>query len=508
MSLTQNTSPGDQVLTKNPVVWEFSTDNEFSINGQQSIQTLSLDKIPDDGDTVSLEWLNGGRVLTFTFRDTPDDSGLELDRSGAHANVASYIQNLLLAELNSNYFINLDFEVSYLATDKILFKSRTESSDYDFTSTSHSGSITVTHTISQAGVTPVRRPNFRIVSEISMRYVGDPDWDRSELELVPIEGEVIFDFKNLLQSYDKMVLPPLNSAQIVDASSQIVEFMTRFAEAFGTALSVQRSAVSNVKYGIYGGFNLRDRLGFNFESAILPEFLTHRNVIHLREVQPYFLALWNQDSEIQNANVQCVLTYSDGTSSTNNLYTETFAPFSLSLIPVGHSRLSSIAVSGKTISRAIVGVDGLVSGVTIVFDRKNVRKETIIAYRNSFGVIETEVFTGEVLKTFKTEAETTDLWKKWNDPVQEPRTVKFQGENVFGLKVNSGWFSKERAELLADFLSSELHFLIINGKYIPVILKVNEFEISGTRSGSFNSFDIEVLFTKDQNFSDVGDRIE
>lgn len=506
MSLTVTRTPGDQNLVKNPVVFEMTTDNEFSTDGVVVRQSVAFDQVPADGDTLTLQWLNGARDLVFTFRNSPNDSGLELDRSGAHANVASYIQNLLLSELRSNYLLNKDFIMSYQAPDEVVFEARVPGVSYAFTLDS-SGVYNAVLDVFQSGVDPVIRENFRVVAELAARYVGDTEWEKAELELIPVDGEVIFDFQHLLSSFDKVVLPALNASSPVNASAQIIEFETRFAEAFGTTLSVQRSLQYAVKYGIYGGFNLRDRLGFNFEGTVLPEFLTHRNVVHLREGQPFFFAFWNDNSVKIDAQFRADLTYTDGTTATKTMYTQTLGAYSLYLFPVSAARLAAVADVGKTVQKALVKVNGGNFGTTVNIDRSNVKDQTIIAYRNAFGVLETECFTGEVLKTFETKHQTADLYRRWDDAYQEPRIVTYQGQQIYGLELNSGWFSKDRAELLADLLSSDRHYLVLNNKYLPVRLSADTWEVAQTLRGSFNSFNLKLTFIEDQNFSDVGDRI-
>lgn len=506
MSLTVSRTPGEQNLVKNPVVWEMTTDNEYSTAGVVVQQTIELDQVPADGDTLTLQWLNGARDLVFTFRTNPDDSGLELDRSGAHANVASYIQNLLLSELRSNYLLNKDFEIKYQAPGLVLFTAKSPGAAYAFTLDS-SGVYNAVLDVFQAGVDPVIRENFRVVAEMAARYVGDAEWQRAELELIPVNSEVIFDFQSLLSAFDKLILPALNATSPVNANAQVIEFESRFAEAFGTTLSVQRALQYAAKYGVYGGLNLKDRLGFTFESAIFPEFLSHRNSTLIREGQPYFVSFWNDDAAKADAQLRALLTYTDGTTATKTLYTQTLAAYSLFVYPVGAARLASVADAGKTVAKARVYLNSVNTGVTLTIDRSNVKDQTIIAYRNAFGVLETECFTGEVLKTFETKHQTADLYRRWDDAYQEPRMVTYQGQQLYGLEINSGWFSPDRAELLADLLSSDRHYLVLNNKYLPVRLSADTWEVAQTLRGSFNSFNLKLTFIEDQNFSDVGDRI-
>jgi hypothetical protein len=506
MSLTVLTSPGDQNLLKNPVVYELISDNTLSTVGVAVNQTIELDAIPTNGDTLRLQWLNGARDITFTFTPTPNDSGLELDISGAHANVADYITNLLISELRANYLINKDFELSYTAVDKILFVAWEVGLGYGFT-LSKTGTFVPTLDVFSGGVDPVSRPNFRVIGELEARYVGDTAWEEVELELLPIEEKVLFDFSKVLQAFDKLILPALNSSSPVNCTAQVLEFKARFGEAFGTTLAIQRMAQQTTLYGVYGGLSLKDRLGFNFESAILPEFLSHRNSTVLREGQPYFVSYWNDGTSRSPATIKALLTYTDGSTTTKTLYTQAMTAYQLHCLPVSHTILAGVADAGKTVARARIYIDGLNTGATLIIDRKPVKAETYIAYRNSFGVLETECFTGEVLKTFETEADKAELWKRYDANYQEARQISYNNSQTYGLEINSGFFSVDRAELLGDLLSSDRHYVVLNNKYLPVILKANRYEVKQTQRGGFNSFTISLLFLTDNNYSDVGDRI-
>tara|TARA_R110001592_G_scaffold268269_3_gene534509 strand:- start:24605 stop:26128 length:1524 start_codon:yes stop_codon:yes gene_type:complete len=506
MSLTLLKSPGNQNLLKNPVVYELSSNNTLSTVGTAVNQTIELNAIPSNGDTLRLQWLNGARDITFTFTNSPDDSGLQLDRSGAHANVAAYINNLLISELESNYLINKDFELSYNDVNKILFIAREPGTAYAFT-LSKTGVYNPTLDVFQSGVDSVSRPNFRVISELEARYLGDAEWEKVELELLPIEEKVLFDFSSVLKSFDKLILPLLSSSTPLNCSAQVVEFKARFGEAFGTTLAIQRMAQQATIYGVFGGLSLKDRLGFSFESAILPEFLSHRNSTVIREGQPYFVSFWNDSTNRSPATIKAALTYTDGSTATKNLYTQAMTAYQLFCMPVSHTLLSSVADAGKTVSRARIYIDGLNTGVTLNVDRKPVKAETYIAYRNGFGVIETECFTGEVLKTFETEADKAELWKRFDANYQEARQISYNNRQTYGLEINSGFFSVDRAELLGDLLSSDRHYLVLNNKYLPVFLEADSFEVKQTQRGSFNSFRLSLLFLTDNNYSDVGDRI-
>ena len=509
MALTFLNEPPAANLVKNPVVYEMSTNNRLSTVGVKVEQSILFDQIPAANDTLTLEWLDATRDLTFTFKVNPNDSGLEL-KIGSFATVQEYIEDMLLDELRKNYFINNEFDLSYLATDKVLFAARKTGVNYAFT-LSKTGTFSPTLDVFQQGVDAVPRENFRILSQVQARYQGDTVWDELELELLPVEEQVIFDLHHVLVAYDKMRLCPTLRTTPLDINNQVIEFKANFAEAFGTSLAIQANTFKPLRYGIYGGYNLRDRLSADFNTDYSREFLTHRYAQRIRQGQPYFVYYWHT-AAADDMLCRAKLLFTDGTNETVTLHTLTCAQYALRCFPVGYAILNAAQSASKTLAGAEVfmqedGGSWVNTSVVLTVDYEPKQDEIYLAYRNSLGMCEVVAFTGEASLLLEAEKEHYNLYQKHNANAQIPRFTELNVEHHYGLELNSGFMGANEAEYMPDLLTSDLVFILVNGQYVPCRLEFNEQTIRRTNSDTNNSFSLKVILTKDQNYSDVGARI-
>lgn len=509
MALTYIGKPNIIGLSKNPVIYTLQTDNEFSTVGVAVEQTIELDMVPANGDQLSLAWLNGTRDLTFTFSNNPDDSGLELKTQTGLA-LSAYISDILLDELRSNYLINKDFIFSALGNNKILFQARDVGTAYAFSMTS-SGSYNPVLDIFNLGSDPVRRENFRIISEMKIRYKGATSWDRAEIELIPINGTVTFNLEYLLEPYDKFRLcSPLRTIPL-NISNQVIEYQNRFGEAYGTFLEVKRMMEDDNRFAIRGGLNLKDRLDFNFKTDILPDFLTHRFFVRLRPGQPYFLNFFNDDVQ-KDVELKGRFYYGDGSNEVKVIHNQSLDLNSLTCFPVGHAVLLNNADAQKELLRVSVWLKELAGAVLTsevslkIFD-KGTLDEIIISYRNAYGVQETEFFAGVITKSMSASQEVYDIWQRHDAIMEDSRFTVVNKRYTYALRLRSGHRSEEEAEVMADLLASDKHYLLSGGKYVPVIIDYDELEVTETFRNNLHTFELEVRLTEDKNYSDVGNRI-
>jgi hypothetical protein len=509
MALTFLNEPGAVSLVKNPVVFELSTNNRLSTAGVTVKQSIALNQIPAIDDTLTLEWLNGTRDITFTFKAVPDDSGLEL-QTGGFVTVQQYIEDSLLDELRKNYFINNEFDVSYLFSDKVLFEAKATGVNYAFT-LSKTGTYTPTLDVFQQGVDAVPRENFRIISQVHARYQGDSNWDNVELELLPVDEQVIFDLHHVLVAYDKMRLCPAFRTTPLDISNQVIECKANFAEAFGTTLAVQANVFKTLRHGLFGGYDLRDRLAVDFNSDKSREFLTWRLKQRIRVSQAYFLYYYH-NAATDDLNLKAKLFFNDGTHETVTVHALSAVQYGLYCLPVGFVVLNGAQSGVKTLTKAEVFLqeDGGAwtnDAITLTIDREPRQDEIVLAYRNSFGVAETVAFTGEITLLHKAEKQHYNVYQKYNAGADVPRFKELNAEYHYGLELNSGFFDADEAEYMADLLGSDLVFLVINGQYLPCRLEVGETSIRRTNSDTNNAFSLKVFLTRDLNYSDAGSRI-
>ena len=511
MALTKLNEPELFCLAKNPAVFEFSTNNEYSTNGVSTIQDITFTSIPAPGNTIRLVWRDGDADLLLTFSGSPDDSGTEL-LIDSFATVAQYVEDVLVDQFKSVYLLNRDFEITYQSSGKVRFTSRESALFFGFTVStvgSYGGSLTTV----QGGIDPVRRDNFRIQGQLDLKYKTDSTYDRVEIELIPVGGKTIFDLSPILSSLDKLILTATARTTPLDISTQLIQYQASFAEAFGVTLTVQKLHIEEVKFAIYGGWNLRDRLAFIFNDDHLPDFLSNRSNSLLVENQPFFLYYIHAGATTTLV-LRATLYYSDGSSESLNLYSISAGENSLWSLPCGWEILQTAADAGKTLTKASLTIANSASPTTALnspYTLKLLQEATLdqfqLAFRNAYGVLETYVLKGSIVKTFTTTQQMAGLWTKYNTNINQPRFMVIGKEHVYGWQVASGNLSQEDSEALAELIASDRHYLISNGVYIPIALEASNSTIKETKSFSLNSYQLNFALLKDKNYSNVGNRI-
>lgn len=511
MALTLLNEPDLISLAKNPTVFEFSTDNEYSTAGVKHIQDIEFTSIPVNGNQITLEWLGGDVSKNLTFKTTPNDSGLEI-KIQAFATVDQYVKDVLVDELRGVYELERDFKLSYQSPNKVRLESRFVGAGYEVSSTI-SGGFGGTVTIIQQGIDPERRPNFRVFGNLDIKYKGDADSKRVEVELIPIESKVVFDLSSILRNYDKFRLTPALRELPYEITNQIIQYECAFAEAFGTTLQVQKLAIYSAKYGLCGGYNLRDFLGNSFNDDHLPNFLTAKAEVNIFPNMPYFLNYCNNSTGL-NLVLRGIFNYTDGTTENKTIQSFTAGAISLWSLPVSYSVLQALSAVGKVLKSVSAFIANssapdteLNDPIRLVLNNDPTLDSFLLSYRNYFGVQEVIQLNGLVRKTVSVDADESGVWQRYDAGIENRRSVLIGNKHVTSWEVSTGYLGTNDAEQFQDLLASESHFLISNSTYIPVILRATKHQVKETKSRKLNSYTIEVSLHPDNNYSDVGNTI-
>ncbi len=421
MALTIEHSPEEVSLSRNPVVYEFRTNNLYSNAGREASHFWQFSALPNAGDQARFQWLDGAVDLTFTFDPSPDDSGLELP-TGA-GTVISYLATVLIPALRLNYYIDRDFNLSQ-SNDRIFFDAKEKGPAYDILFTS--GIFNFSFTVSQAGISPVERPNFRLLLSILYRYRGASDWERVEWERVPIDNRVAFDISPLIGALDKMILPPANASTVQSLNAQMCEFQVATAEAFGSPVSVKRLSLQGQALALNGGYSEQDRLEHSFIADWVPNFLTWKESFKVTHDQPAFLGFLN-NTIYTNFWVIIKLFGASGSLGERVAISFSAQKNDLKMIPCHYS----LAIAGQNLAEEVQyyevwvqrqNTTQLISN-KIRFDvRTNPGIDTIfIAYKNSFGVMETASFIGAKELSTDIKALVSQAKRSYNSSYQASR---------------------------------------------------------------------------------------
>lgn len=508
MALTVLHTPEVVSLSRNPIVYEFSTNNLLSSAGQFASHFWQFSALPSPGDQARLEWLDGAVDLTFVFDAAPDDSGLELP-TGA-GTVVSYLANVLIPALKRNYYVDRDFNLSQ-SNDRIFFDAKEKGPAYDILFTS--GNFPWSFTQNQAGVNPVERPNFRLLLTILYRYRGASEWERVEWERVPIANKVAFDISPLLRALDKMVLPATNLMTVLDLNSQVCEFQVAVAEAFGSPVSAQRLSNQSVALALNGGYSEKDKLEHSFIADWVPNFLTWKSTFKVDPSQPAFLAFLN-NTIYTNFWVIVRLYGASGSLGERAALSFTAQEHDLKMIPAHYD----FAVSGQSLDEEVLYYEIWVQrqNTTQVISNKirfNLRRDPSIdtiylAFKNSFGVLETASFIGSKELSTEIKALFSQAKRGYNTSYQESGISTYQSSKQDSFLVRSGYLTSEEIHLMQDLLLSSQKFIIIGTDYIPVHLEeLEKVPTYQSLNKTLYTLELELKLIPDQNFSYAGNRI-
>jgi len=508
MALTIQHSPEAVNLSRNPIVYEFSTNNLLSNAGQISRHYWQFASLPNNGDAARLQWLDGAIDLDFEFVISPNDSGLQLPLGAG--NVVSYLANVLIPALKLNYYIDRDFEISQ-SNDRIFFDAKVKSPAYDILFTS--GNVGYSFFVSQAGLSPVERPNFRLILNILYRYRGAANWERVEWERVPIENRVAFDISPLLKALDKVILPSPNLMSVLDLNAQMCEFEVSAAEAFGSPVSAQRLSNQGQALALNGGYSEKDKLEHSFLADWGPRFLTWKSSFKVDLDQPAFLGFLNT-TIYTNFWVIVKLYGANGSLGERVALTFTAQEYDLKMIPAHYS----FALNGQSVDEEVIYYEIWIQrqNTTQLISNKmrfNLRIENSIdtiylAFKNGFGILETVSFSGSKELSTQVKALTSQTKQAYNTPYQESGYSTYQISKQDSFIVRSGFLTSEEIHRLQDLLLSSQRFIILGQDYIPVYLESFE-KIPTYHSNNFTKYtlELELKLIPDQNFSYAGNRI-
>ena len=508
MALTIQHSPEAVNLSRNPIVYEFSTNNFFSNAGQISRHYWQFTNLPNAGDQARFQWLDGAIDMTFTFDATPNDSGLELPTGSG--TIVSYIANVLIPALRLNYYIDRDFNISQ-SNDRVFFDAKEKGPSYDILFTS--GNFGFSFFVSQAGVSPVERPNFRLILTILYRYRGAANWQRVEWERVPIENRVAFDISPLLSALDKMILPATNLMTVLDLNSQMCEFEVSAAEAFGSPVSAQRLNNQGQALALNGGYSEQDKLEHSFVADWAPSFLTWKSSFKVDIDQPAFLGFLNT-TIYTNFWVIVKLYGVNGSLGERVALSFSAQEYDLKMILAHYD----FAINGQSLDEEVLYYEIWVQrqNTTQVISNKmrfNLRLENSIdtihiAYKNGFGVLETSSFIGAKELSTQVKALVSQSKKAFDTTYQESGFSTYQISKQDSFMVRSGYLTSDEIHRLQDLLISSQRFLIVGQQYIPVHMdsfdKVPTYQSNNT---TLYTLELELKLIPDQNFSYAGNRI-
>lgn len=496
MSLSITQRPNSLSLVRDGLIYKFNCSGYISNSGALATRVFVVTALPAVNSTITLEW--GENSVTLTVKDTPNDSGVQVQRD---TNSTQDQAVLLYQALRNNYTLQKDFNFS-VAAATITATAKNKGDEYTLTVTDSPNWINPV-----AGVNGVDVQYAVDYELICMVYVNSVQV--TELSLIPDStGVVEIDLKKAVEPYLEYVWPNFSLVSPQQLSNFHLPVFVKAAEAFGDPFSVQKvlDDSSNIVNTLLGGTTREWRWSSNYKADVAEQvtFLTWqplRKTIGLsqKEVLTFYV---DQAGEYT---VEASIKYTDGTKDAyEELFNDFYSLGRYLAFPVDFNRISTdIATPGKTIYSYTVRIRREADGETseerlYIADRKYREQETEIHYMNSFGAM-------EVLRCFGARVDAVDVSKtdyaKFLDSdtqSEEEGGGEFNHLSSKSITLYTGFISKEELAHLEEFLLSRSKKLIIEGKRHSITVKSSSLVPSETRR-TLNSYSFVVSPTINNN---------
>jgi hypothetical protein len=520
MAITVTESPSTYSLAKTEVKIGLQTDNLFISNGSNAIFVIRWSDgfFPVENETIVISF--GSTVLNFIFKDTPDDSGLQLQSGvGSPSNYGllltqSFKRNFTLLEafkIRGDYD-GSDIDITFTSIEKI-----------EFGTFSLSGTVTgLTFATQTDGSTPQKNPNFRILLDVYQEktlYSQQLDLIDQLSGIPDNSGDVEFDLSPALQNLLSTPFPNIGttilstsamSNYIIEVDGPLRRFHLRYCEQYGNPVSSKiflgwpgddEVTIDLYAYCLNAGINNVDRPSFNsafitnYLAATSRKFLTRRNLTNIQATKSTKLIFDGISGTDTVFMATITMFYTDGTNSSVNLgkFTKSSSVNRIMRFHLGYNDLDldNRKTSGKTIAYYYARiVDN--TGSFQLFERievyiiPNKKFERYFLFENSLGGIDT-LYTYGVFD-FKlnfqnqlTQNYSVDLSNGiYNGEFSETSN---RTQEVFEL--NTGFVSKDYLNYLKDFMYSKKKYLVDGSKLVKVNIPNQSIKLINDRDQAF-----------------------
>lgn len=489
MAITILKQPKTIVWSKNPVVFEFSTNNRYSQVGSIYIGEMNFTQgVATEDYTFTLTWK--GLSYVFTFKEEPNDSGLQLPTILPDINLAEW-KRAIADALSSFYLLYEDFDIRY-ENGKIKIISRTMQQSMNLTLSEYSAGVEISLNSIQAASDQIARDNFAIFMEICFQNEAG-QYESFTRSVIEIDGEnkAIWDIQEyltagLLQHSEPRPDFGLNKVWKENISAR--NFFLRFAEMYGYPQQMKALETSDYFTALLGGVDLD-----HVESYALPDYLkddvvnkwvtgSEKKSIHSN--QKDYACIVNLNEDIQDVKLHIDLYYPDQKLVKESLNIGAWDKNQKLHIPIGVDELSALLNKDIAVPNSICLTlrkgDSLISNsIEYIIINKHYPFAKTLMFLNSLGCFESLYTYGRSELSYSIDKNEKAFEQKIERHMSEGSIKEIDIQLRDEIKINSGYRSKEDIMKFRDFILSKSKFILHNGTFKPVILEsnsINEFQ--------------------------------
>lgn len=475
-------------FTGNELVYKIKTTNRFSSAGAPAILNISVsDPGPNLNDTVTFGWMD--YTLVFTFKDAPDESGLQLPTKNAAWSIALYVDNLIDA-LKTNYILTKYYNVTE-DSGNILFTSKQYDALYEISATVSASNISINNAVSPSGKT--ERAGYKIMVRPVMagEILGEeriPVFEENDEQIGKIG---ISDYlKNIATSFPF----PGTTGTVIHPSPDLKKCWIEYAEYYENSVrKILTAESSDYFYTLPGGIDKR-KLGELNDNGISVfeyfrdrlDFLTHQPLRkYVLENQQEIFSFIILDFQLSTLNVKIKAYWLNGNTATHTkasiqagfmqLKDFDLTPFRLELNmwdPTGAS-----AWPYKFEFWLEDQNDEMITTPRTFILADEGRYDHQFIFRNSLGRYDTVRMTGKAERGAEVDREVINHNRSDADlAIRQFQQMHSKAQEQQSLKVNTGYLDKVSLQpevyrdYLREFQMSREVYEIVNGVLYPSLV--------------------------------------
>ncbi len=478
---------------RNPLYVTLQTNNYLTASGVASVIVLEFTNNPADGDTLVVTWASGS--LHFTFKTTPDKSGLQLPEYTS-GTLFNYINNTLVPALLANYTLNEYFYFNTATgTSPVSLTMTAKNTGAAYTISSVTSSTAAFATSGAvAGVTQVRRSGFNIICDVYIE--GTPYYTKAvALDAVPTDqGFATFVFDNEIRAYLGSDRPGPGDSSPHVCPNMMKKYYFKYGEQYGGSAKfmetsdIKKAVLSMQNYEVWRDHNFQ----LDFFSNAPIKFLT--NQPRKKRISPdqdewlYFF-----HDETGDLDMYVDIYYTDGTSElAYNITSGSQTGQLIYRLPAGFHNNPDIgsAHPGRQIKKYVFSAKSQASGTTsqsieYTIDHNFYKNNFFLFFRNMLGGYDTLWCRGDMISN------KNYVFSEWS-PILPPdyhvgdaAIIQQLDSNLRGWEFNTGWISKDYKEYLDEFFSSPDRLLISDSFLLPVNIAESEIVTKDTSATTF-----------------------
>lgn len=495
-NLTIQSKSSSLAFTGNELVYKIKTTNRFSVNGSPPIILIQIsDPGPVNDEILTIEFMD--HTLVFTFKDSPDESGLQLPTNPG-VSLANYLQ-LVIDALKANYLLSKYYKIFELSGD-IRIESKAADSIFKITVSDNATNLSTINVTN--GIDSVENQGYKIM----VRPVIEGDvLGEERIPVYENGGDQIgkIGISDYLKHIGASFPFPGETGTVIYHSPDLKKCWIEYAEYYENSVKkIFSSKNTDYMYTLKGGLDTRKIAKLNEAGTSVFEyirdrkdFLTNRplyNKVLLNQHE--ILSYVNLDSQISTINVVIHAWWRDGTEAEHikaTTQTQTFNLFDFDVTPfrlemenwhTGPSPLNMEALIWRTPYKYKVWLeDGagnmLTVGRTYEIVEKN-RYDHQFIFRNSYGRYDTVRLTGKAERGAEVEREVINHNRSDADlAIRQFQQKQSNAQEQQSLKVNTGYLDKVslQPDVYRDYLRelqmSREVYEIVNGELYPSLVE-------------------------------------